>query len=102
MLIETGWVLESVYEYRRENFAVVFDALLRMVRVLTEDADVVRSAIREYRGGADFADALIAGRRWPRLHEKRLSLPFRPDPRVHRPVGWIATTYSRPSILTVS
>jgi predicted nucleic-acid-binding protein len=61
VLIETVWVLESVYGYTREQIAAAIDTLLRMVRVLTEDADLVRSAVATYRRGADFADALIAG-----------------------------------------
>ena len=61
VLIETVWVLESVYEYSREQIAAAIDTLLRMVRVLTEDADLVRAALATYRRGADFADALIAG-----------------------------------------
>ena len=61
VLVETIWVLEFVYEYSREEIAGAVDTLLRMVRVLTEDSDLVRVALSAYRGGADFADALIAG-----------------------------------------
>lgn len=61
VLIETVWVLESVYEYSREQIAAAIETLLRMVRVLTEDADLVRVAVVAYRHGADCADALIAG-----------------------------------------
>ncbi len=59
-LVETVWVLESAYKYRRESVAAAVDALLRMVSVLTEDEAIVRSALGDYRRGADFADALIA------------------------------------------
>jgi predicted nucleic-acid-binding protein len=61
VLVETIWVLESVYEYSREEIAAAVDTLLRMVRMLTEDSDLVRVALSAYRRGADFADALIAG-----------------------------------------
>jgi predicted nucleic-acid-binding protein len=61
VLIETVWVLESVYEYSRDQIAAAVETLLRMVRVLTEDADLVHAAVATYRRGADFADALIAG-----------------------------------------
>ena len=54
-------VLESVYDYSREEIAGAVDTLLRMVCVLTEDSDLVRAALSAYRTGADFADALIAG-----------------------------------------
>jgi predicted nucleic-acid-binding protein len=60
VLVETIWVLESVYEFSREEIAGSVDTLLRMVRVLTEDSDLVRFALTAYRRGADFADALIA------------------------------------------
>ena len=60
VLVETIWVLESVYHYSREEIAGAVDILLRMVRVLTEDSDLVRVALSAYRRGADFADALIA------------------------------------------
>ena len=61
VLVETIWVLESVGEYSREEIAGAVDTLLRMVRVLTEDSDLVRVALSAYRRGVDFADALIAG-----------------------------------------
>ena len=60
VLIETIWVLESVYDYTREDIAGAVDALLRTVRMLTEDPELVRAALAVYRGGVDFADALIA------------------------------------------
>ncbi len=59
VLIETVWVLESVYEYTRDNIAAAIDTLLRMVRVRTENSDLVRGALLAYRAGVDFADALI-------------------------------------------
>jgi predicted nucleic-acid-binding protein len=60
VVIETVWVLESIYAYTRKEIASAIDALLRTVRIATEDADHVRTAVVAYRGGADFADALIA------------------------------------------
>jgi predicted nucleic-acid-binding protein len=42
VLVETIWVLESVYDCSREEIARAVDTLLRMVRVLTEDSDLVR------------------------------------------------------------
>ncbi len=60
VVIETVWVLESVYAYARKEIAAAIDGLLRTVSIATEDAEHVRAALVAYRNGADFADALIA------------------------------------------
>jgi predicted nucleic-acid-binding protein len=60
VLIETVRVLESVYAYSRDQIADAINALLRLDVVTTNDPELVRAALKEYRGGADFADALIA------------------------------------------
>lgn len=60
VLVELVWVLESLYEYRREQIATVIEGLLATSAFRVEEASDVRAALSEYRkGGADFADALI-------------------------------------------
>lgn len=59
-IVELVWVLESAYEYRSTAIADAIDVLLDIARIKVEDASVVRRAVRLYRGGADFADALVA------------------------------------------
>ena len=54
-------MLESVYDYSREEIGRAVVTLLRMLRLLTEDSDLVRVAPAAYRRGADFAGAPIAG-----------------------------------------
>lgn len=60
VLLETVWVLESAYSYTREDVANAVDAILQTVGLMLESDTCVREALRHYRGGADFADALIA------------------------------------------
>lgn len=59
--VELVWVLESLYdEYSREQIATAIESLLSTATLQVEDNALVRSAIKAYRAGADFADALIA------------------------------------------
>lgn len=60
VVIETVWVLESVYAYTRKEISAAIDALLRTVDIAIEGAEFVRAALAMYRRGADFADAMIA------------------------------------------
>lgn len=60
VLVETFWVLESVYRYTRLEVAAVLETLLRTAEIEVEDAGSAWSALRGYRKGADFADALVA------------------------------------------
>lgn len=53
-------VLESAYDYGVREVAAVVDALLRTATIEAQDSDSVWVALRSYRAGADFADALIA------------------------------------------
>jgi predicted nucleic-acid-binding protein len=60
VLCELVWVLESAYGYRREALARLLESILRTAELKVEDHDDAWAALREYQGGADFADALIA------------------------------------------
>ena len=59
-LVEFVWVLESAYGYGRSTVADAVERLLRTTDVLVEDGSLAWSALRSYRAGADFADALLA------------------------------------------
>lgn len=59
-VLELVWVLESAYDYASALIADAIDVLLDLSTVTVEDASVVRRAVRLYRSGADFADALVA------------------------------------------
>ncbi len=60
--LEIVWVLERSYGYSREQVAGALERLLVTAELQFENHDDIRSAIAEYRKGADFADALLAQR----------------------------------------
>lgn len=66
VIAEVAWVLQSLYDYSREQIATAISGLLATVTFTVEDAPQVRSALEHYRkGGIDFSDALIAAtNRW--------------------------------------
>lgn len=59
VLLETVWVLESVYGIERAEIVKFLDLLLATSTFSLPDASMVRSAVRRYQQGLDFADALI-------------------------------------------
>jgi predicted nucleic-acid-binding protein len=59
VLLETVWVLESVYGVERDEIVKFLDVLLATSTFSLPDASMVRSAVRRYQQGLDFADALI-------------------------------------------
>jgi predicted nucleic-acid-binding protein len=61
VVIETVWVLESVYQCSREEIAVFIESLLAASTFYLPDATVIRKATHQYRNQGDFADLLIVG-----------------------------------------
>ncbi|WP_370617308.1 PIN domain-containing protein [Mumia sp. Pv 4-285] len=59
VLAETWWVLDRAYSVPRARRLKFFEALLDSQELRTENPDLVRSALRRTRAGADFADALV-------------------------------------------
>jgi predicted nucleic-acid-binding protein len=59
VLLETVWVLESVYGIEQAEIVKFLDVLLATSTFSLSDASMVRSAVRRYQQGLDFADALI-------------------------------------------
>jgi predicted nucleic-acid-binding protein len=60
VLMETSWVLSSVYEFDREAIACVFEELLEDSIFNFDDPNRLRSVIARFRTGkADFSDYLI-------------------------------------------
>jgi predicted nucleic-acid-binding protein len=59
VLLEAVWVLESVYSVKRAEIIEFLNLLLATSTFALPDVSVVRSAMRLYRKGLDFADALI-------------------------------------------
>ncbi len=60
VLAEVTWVLESVYDYDRDQIADAVDAVSATQPFLVESPEVVQQAVDWYREGpADLADYLI-------------------------------------------
>jgi predicted nucleic-acid-binding protein len=59
VVLETVWVLESVYRCSRADVVCYLDALLAVSVVRLPDGDSIRSALGHYRKSGDFADHLI-------------------------------------------
>jgi predicted nucleic-acid-binding protein len=58
VVLETEWVLRSVYKLPRERMAPFFRLLLQSENAVVEDHGAVERALAWYEQGADFADAL--------------------------------------------
>ena len=59
--LELEWVLRSTGDMPRERVADALQSLLETTALRVQHMTQVALAVRAYRGGADFADALIAG-----------------------------------------
>lgn len=62
VLIETVWVLESVYNCTRSEVAQFLETLQSIPTFSLADAIPVREATRRYKKGGDFADYIIVGK----------------------------------------
>lgn len=58
VLLETSWVLRSIYGFADRAIASAFTSLLGLTRVQTEDSAAVASALALTAEGLEFADAL--------------------------------------------
>jgi predicted nucleic acid-binding protein len=58
VLLETEWVLRSVYDYAAVQLAKALRAFAGLPHVILEDAGVAAQALGWAEGGLDFADAL--------------------------------------------
>lgn len=59
-VIELSWVLESAYNFTRQQFAEVMQTLMTVDAIKLDRAAVVASAVRVYASSkADFSDCLI-------------------------------------------
>lgn len=61
VIVETVWVLKSVYRVPKAGLVSVVDGLLTTRQLRVENSELVFRALRIYRTGkGDFSDALIA------------------------------------------
>ena len=59
-VIELSWVLESAYNFSRQQFAEVLQTLMAVDTIKLDRSAVVASAVRTYAASkADFSDCLI-------------------------------------------
>ena len=58
VLLETEWVLRSIYKISRSDIASFFERTLITENIIMESATEVGQAIEWYKLGADFADAM--------------------------------------------
>ena len=58
VMLETEWVLRSLYEFNGPRIVDAFERLLGISSVHVEDPRAVRSALDWFARGLDFADAL--------------------------------------------
>ncbi len=59
VLIETVWVLESVYHCSREEIFKFLETLTLSKTFSISDHEAIRWAVRQFKKGGDFADLLI-------------------------------------------
>lgn len=59
VLVELWWVLTRAYKYPHAQCCDFLDTLLNVREFTVERSDLVRTALRQARDGAEFADALI-------------------------------------------
>ncbi len=60
VLLETEWVLRRSYRFTREQIAQAFEELCLVGNVSFQQPEGISQAIRNFRLGCDFADALHA------------------------------------------
>lgn len=58
VLLESEWVLRSVYKISRSNIAAFFESVLITKNILMENPIEVAQSLEWYKLGADFADAV--------------------------------------------
>jgi predicted nucleic-acid-binding protein len=59
-VVELSWILESAYNFTRQQLAEVIQTLMTVETIKLDRAAVVASAVRVYAGSkADFSDCLI-------------------------------------------
>ena len=62
VLVETDWVLASLYQWSVEEIVEAIGRLLTVHNLAFEDEGRIRSALRAMRQGADLSDELIVAR----------------------------------------
>ena len=74
VLVETVWVLESVYQCTREEISQFLETLVFTPTFTFADSQIIRRAAHDYKKGGDFADLLIVNQ--AKEHQAKLFLSF--------------------------
>lgn len=62
VLVETDWVLTSLYDWTRNEIADAFARLLQVHNLQFEDEDRIRYSLGAVRRGADLSDELLVAK----------------------------------------
>ena len=62
VLMETIWVLESIYQCTREDISEFLERLTITPTFTFADPEVIHRAVHQYKQGGDFADLIIVGK----------------------------------------
>ena len=73
VLIETVWVLESVYECTRDDIYRFLETLVYTSIFTLSDPQPITNAIRHFKKGGDFADLVIVAQALNHQAQKMLS-----------------------------
>lgn len=73
VLIETVWVLESVYRCNREEIAHFLETLIFTPTFTFPDYQSVRRVVHQFKKGGDFADLLIVNQAMEHRAKKMIS-----------------------------
>jgi predicted nucleic-acid-binding protein len=74
VLIETVWVLESVYKTTRKDTAFFLETLLTTSPFTVHDMPVIASAVRQYKKSGEFSDMILIGK--AKKHHANLFFSF--------------------------
>ena len=58
VMLELEWVMRGFYGFKPTDVADAMEHLLGLQKVLIEDAPMIERAVKNYRRGLDFADAM--------------------------------------------
>lgn len=73
VLIETVWVLESVYHSTRDEIFEFLDTIIHTPTFTFSDYEAIRKAVHHYKKEGDFADLLIVNQAIEQQAKKLLS-----------------------------
>ena len=80
VLMETIWVLESIYQCTRDEIVAFLQQLIITPTFTLADPEVIRRVVHQYQRGGDFADLIIVAK----SKEKRIKKFFSFDKKLQK------------------